>query len=206
MGLSDRGCTRCGGTGWIPGPGRKKVRCPGDVSAPRAGTPQPAGAGGPAFPASAPPAPASVDAVYARFQQMQVPAAPTVETSVVGDPSADGSLTINAYRDGTRVGYLQLQSTRRGRDFEVIKVGVDPNHRRQGIARAMWQQAVDLGIQPVHSARRTEDGEAFARAMGGPTPPNIHGLTGEELETAIAAVREFDEARGPRRRPANFVE
>lgn len=29
MGLSDRGCTRCNGTGWIPGPKGKKVRCPG---------------------------------------------------------------------------------------------------------------------------------------------------------------------------------
>ena len=30
MGVRDRGCTRCQGTGWIPGPHGKSVRCPGD--------------------------------------------------------------------------------------------------------------------------------------------------------------------------------
>jgi len=42
MGLSDRGCRTCGGTGWIPGgPGGKKMRCPGDTdSASAGGVPQ----------------------------------------------------------------------------------------------------------------------------------------------------------------------
>ena len=40
MGISDRGCRTCNGTGWIPAGGGRSVRCPGDTSVPSLGGPQ----------------------------------------------------------------------------------------------------------------------------------------------------------------------
>lgn len=55
---------------------------------------------------------------------------------------------------------------------EVHSMWVAELHRRQGIMRALWEQAVPLGIK--HSRWRTDDGDAFARAVGGELPTRLH--------------------------------
>ena len=58
---------------------------------------------------------------------------------------------------------------------EIIHIEVIPSWRRQGLATAMRNLAVELAdelgwLPPGHSSTRTPDGEAWATAIGGPMP------------------------------------
>ena len=55
---------------------------------------------------------------------------------------------------------------------EVLHIGVNADHRRKGVATALWSEAQRYGAIR-HSAYRTDDGDAFARAVGGMLPPRI---------------------------------
>ncbi|HTN58934.1 MAG TPA: hypothetical protein VL043_11755 [Protaetiibacter sp.] len=55
---------------------------------------------------------------------------------------------------------------------EVLQMWTAEPLRRQGIMRTLWMQALPLGVR--HSAWRTDDGDAFARAVGGELPPRKH--------------------------------
>ena len=55
---------------------------------------------------------------------------------------------------------------------EVLHIGVNADHRRQGVATALWNEAQRYGAIR-HSAYRTDDGDAFARAVGGVLPRRI---------------------------------
>jgi hypothetical protein len=63
--------------------------------------------------------------------------------------------------------YLDLQVS-----GYVSGVSVPEQLRRRGIATALWRYAeATEGIpMPLHSQTRTEDGDAWARAIGGPLP------------------------------------
>lgn len=58
----------------------------------------------------------------------------------------------------------------------IRNIDVHPDFQRQGIATAMWQKGHELAAenaripQPKHSARRTNEGDAWARAVGGRLP------------------------------------
>lgn len=55
---------------------------------------------------------------------------------------------------------------------EVYSLWVHPDHRRQGRASELWRRAGEIA-EVRHSAWRTDDGDAFARAMGGELPPRL---------------------------------
>ena len=51
---------------------------------------------------------------------------------------------------------------------EVAQIEVTPEHRRQGIATQLWEQATsEMEIFHAYEAHRTEEGQAFAEAVGG---------------------------------------
>jgi len=62
------------------------------------------------------------------------------------------------------------------RSGEIGALDVDPAHRRQGIATAMWHEgrriaAATPGVKPPrHSSDRTDLGEAWARSLGDRLP------------------------------------
>lgn len=51
---------------------------------------------------------------------------------------------------------------------EVISLFTHQDYRRRGLATALWHEARQWSVQ--HSAWRTDDGDAFARAVGGYLP------------------------------------
>lgn len=61
------------------------------------------------------------------------------------------------------------------RTGSVQWVETDKEHRRQGVATSLWDRAHDLsdkmGIKPpVHSAYRWNEGDAWAKSVGGHLP------------------------------------
>jgi hypothetical protein len=52
----------------------------------------------------------------------------------------------------------------------VTGVNVDEEHRRQGLATAMWNMSQSIRPKPVHSADRTNAGDAWAKSVGGRLP------------------------------------
>lgn len=59
----------------------------------------------------------------------------------------------------------------------VASIDVEPQYRRQGISTAMWEHAQQFSPKPKHSADRTDDGDAWARSVGGPLPRRVQGAT-----------------------------
>lgn len=58
---------------------------------------------------------------------------------------------------------------------EVTHIAVPYDRRRQGVATALWHRAQQLSEErgitpPVHSRRRTEEGNAWAKSVGGELP------------------------------------
>jgi len=59
---------------------------------------------------------------------------------------------------------------------EIKNIQVKPENRRQGIATKMLRMAefetARRGTPPIqHSSRRTDDGDAWAKSVGGKLPP-----------------------------------
>lgn len=62
---------------------------------------------------------------------------------------------------------------------EVNWVRTHENYRGLGVATTLWEKAsklsADTGIKaPKHSRHRTEQGEAWAKSVGGAMPPRAH--------------------------------
>lgn len=53
---------------------------------------------------------------------------------------------------------------------EIEKLWVDVAYRRQGIATSLWRMAQWINPAPVHSAWRTDDGDAWARSITNDLP------------------------------------
>lgn len=53
---------------------------------------------------------------------------------------------------------------------EIDRLRVHPDHQRQGIATALWNEGQKYEPAPRHSPYRTPEGDGFARKMGGPLP------------------------------------
>lgn len=51
---------------------------------------------------------------------------------------------------------------------EIEEIFVMPSHRGRGVAEKMYRFAVREGLNPLHSAFRTEDGVAWSEKVGGP--------------------------------------
>ena len=70
-------------------------------------------------------------------------------------------------------------------DGEVTGVYVHEEGRRKGVASMLWEVAKELSEsngwpQPAHSPGRTEDGDAWARAVGGDLPAREGGAFEDE--------------------------
>jgi len=65
-----------------------------------------------------------------------------------------------AYLDDEYAGFIRVQRN------EIIEVSVLPQHRRKGIATALYNH---VG-RPNHSLFRTDEGNAWAHAVGGFIP------------------------------------
>lgn len=51
---------------------------------------------------------------------------------------------------------------------EILDMGV--LFKRQGVGTGMLRHAQESGLNPVHSSWRTDEGDAWARKVGGPLP------------------------------------
>jgi predicted GNAT family acetyltransferase len=80
-----------------------------------------------------------------------------------------------AHKQGQQVGKLQLQP-----GGTIDHVEVDEEHQRQGIATGLHRFATNYADKsggedvpyPVHSPIRSEEGDAWAKKIGGYLPPN----------------------------------
>jgi GNAT superfamily N-acetyltransferase len=97
------------------------------------------------------------------------------------------------------VGRMNWENANSKRPGRVAELWVDPEHRRKGIATAMWNFANKLHAEgtlnsaPVHSEDRTDKGDAFAKSVGGALPARAEGSIREGLEA------EPFTPKGPRR-------
>jgi GNAT superfamily N-acetyltransferase len=69
---------------------------------------------------------------------------------------------------GRQIGRLVVRE-----DGVIDKVWVEPEWRRKGVGRFMWSLANEAGLRPCHSRNITEEGLAWARAVGGHIPEQI---------------------------------
>ncbi len=78
-----------------------------------------------------------------------------------------GGIIVGAFHDETRIGMLWLtgewEHLNGGRFVRLIEV--DEEYRRQGIATALWNYAVEIGLKPTHDASKTEDGNGWASSL-----------------------------------------
>ena len=77
-----------------------------------------------------------------------------------------GTVTYAANIDGERVSFLDIDAHTR----KVTNVETATGHERRGYARILWEHA-NTEAECFHALdhHRTEEGDAFARAMGGET-------------------------------------
>ena len=80
------------------------------------------------------------------------------------DPVGGGSM-VTAMHGKKPAGMLDMHA-----DGEIAMVSVPDKYRRKGIARSMYRYAKKRGYNPSHSSERTNDGDAWARAVGGHMP------------------------------------
>jgi ribosomal protein S18 acetylase RimI-like enzyme len=71
---------------------------------------------------------------------------------------------------GTMAGYLHWNADT-GR---IDEVHVEPEHRRKGLATQMYRAALSSGEPIVHSAQRTDSGDAWAQSLDEPLPKREH--------------------------------
>jgi len=87
-------------------------------------------------------------------------------TSARPEGNGEDAHAITAHSGGEEVGHLLIRM-----DGVIDSVGVLPEHQRRGVATAMWNHAQALGLSPRHSSKRTEEGHAWAKKVGGEVPP-----------------------------------
>jgi hypothetical protein len=64
----------------------------------------------------------------------------------------------------TRVGHMAWNAK------EIHGVDVADPHQRRGLATEMWNWGQEMRPRPKHSSDRTNQGDAWARAVGGKLP------------------------------------
>lgn len=96
-------------------------------------------------------------------------------TTITRTEQAD-TITYTAIVDGADAAQLVIWSDRR----EVANVETTASHRRQGLARMLWDYANDEA-ECFHSLdhHRTPEGDAFAHAVGGETIDTDAGFVAE---------------------------
>lgn len=70
--------------------------------------------------------------------------------------------------EGHRVGFMSWMGSA---PHAIERIEVNPSHQRKGLASAMWNWAQENARpKPKHSRQRTDQGDAWARSVGGPMP------------------------------------
>jgi len=72
-----------------------------------------------------------------------------------------------------RIGEMQLADPDAEGRREILDMGV--LFKRQGVGTGMYRYAQDEGLNPAHSSWRTEEGDAWARKVGGDLPERTKG-------------------------------
>ncbi len=91
----------------------------------------------------------------------------------------------NSMPSGRLIGFIEWFDRDRRLDGVAHKAGevnwlyVDEEFRRKGVAKAMWDAALasPAPVKPVHSPTRSDDGDAFARAVSPGVAPRTHDYT-----------------------------
>lgn len=85
-----------------------------------------------------------------------------------GDRVVRGT-TVEAYHpDHGTIGKMELAEPDENGEREITDLY--STVRREGIATALWNHAHSAGLRPRHSAERTDEGDAWAKAVGGKAP------------------------------------
>lgn len=96
-------------------------------------------------------------------------------TQITRTEQAD-TTTYTAWVDGTDAAELIIWTATR----EIANVETRAAYRRQGLARALWEAAnAEATIYHALPHHRTDEGDAFAEAMGGETISDEDGYQAE---------------------------
>ena len=90
-------------------------------------------------------------------------------------------MVIETFHGATRIGTLSWYGT----TGTIHHIEVEPEYLRQGIATAMWEWGQEMRPAPVHSGDRTTQGDAWARAVGGPIPRRNSSVTATTIREQI---------------------
>ncbi len=115
---------------------------------------------------------------------------------------APGYKTVAAYQGPKKVGRLDLLDPKDIRGMkgarEILAVEVDPKFQRQGVASSLYNEARKAGLKPVHSAKLTPQGFAFAQSVGGARVPvqadREEFKNKKELNKKVGKARAMQEA------------
>lgn len=92
----------------------------------------------------------------------------------VGRPNGpdSGMHRVEARLAGQRVGGMRWKTEERDAPGEIDDITVKHEHRRKGVATAMYNYAVASGIEPApqHSPARSLAGDAWAKTTNGHVP------------------------------------
>lgn len=86
---------------------------------------------------------------------------------------------VEAYDAGDWAGELKWHP----KTGEIKNLFVEANVRRQGIGTGLWNEAQRIAtsergiVPPKHSADRTDDGDAWAKKIGGALPKRLRNTT-----------------------------
>lgn len=106
------------------------------------------------------------------------------------------TVTVNGFpvlravdKNGKVLGEMTLDTPDAQGNRVVRMVEVQPEVRRQGIAKALWNLAQEKGLNPAHSTQRSAAGDAWARSVGGAVPKQSKTVinTGQALSPAEIA-------------------
>jgi GNAT superfamily N-acetyltransferase len=86
---------------------------------------------------------------------------------------------IDLFNSAGAVGYIEWDKS----TGEIEKVFVGKPYRRQGLGTHLWELAVERAekhgaAHPEHSSRRSKEGDAFARSIGGYIPDLTDDIDG----------------------------
>lgn len=90
-------------------------------------------------------------------------------------PHKEGSVAVFHPQQGVVSQLSWMPRPTSGGKSEIEMIEVSKDHRRQGLAEAMYDLAQARGADLVHSSDRSEQGEAFARRVGGPALKRSRG-------------------------------
>lgn len=105
----------------------------------------------------------------------------------------DGTHRIDLSNPQGAVGYIEWDED----GGEVTKIYVGDKLRRRGVGTYLWELATEWSEQngadpPEHSDRRSQDGDAFARAIGGYIPTlrdDVDGWSSRQESKLVRILR-----------------